>query len=60
MRRLMGGSKGGADRRKLYSKRDKINRFKETWEPIFGISPEENATFDEHRERERERWRNIC
>ena len=59
MRRLTGGSKGGdrgyiwsADRRKLYSKRDKINRFKETWEPIFDISPEENATFDKHTEKE--------
>ena len=58
MRRLMGGSKGGdrgciwsADRQKLYNKRHKVNRFKETWQPIFETSPEENAASDEHRER---------
>ena len=58
MKRLMGGNKEGpptfiwgADRKKLTSTGDRLERFKVVWGDMFKISEEDNVNFDQENDR---------
>ena len=58
MKRLIGGNKEGpptfiwgADRIKLTSTRDRLERFKVVWKDMFKILEEDNTNFDQENDR---------